>query len=555
MAFFVVFSAWAFAAPYDAPADEVNHVIRAAGVVSGQIAPKPVVVKWGRNVDGMGAIQQVPRGLRHPATCWGFDRMKSAACQEPISGGPVEDVPTSAGRYPPTYYLMVGAPVRLWPGWGGLLVARLISAALSAALLAWAFMVLLRWSRFGLMLAALLASATPMLAHLAGAVNPNGLEITAGIALFAGGIPLLLGNGRGTTAPWAARAPLVWLVGLSAVLLVTLRSLGPLWAAAALAALLIPSRKAYLRELWQHRLVRGWTYAIAASFAFAVGWTVLMKSGDLVPPPPGTFNYTLGQAVIMEFNNWHIYLEGMVGVAGWFDIFIPVPFYWMYVSTAACMIIFALVVGSWSERWRFLVIFMGGVVVPSALQISQVNLTGFIIGGRYMLPLLVGMPLLAAFIVERQVLNARQVHSMTKFFCLLILPPHFILLVYAMVRWQRGLRGAPTPFQLNPLVGSWHPPGGSVLPLVTMAVGVAALAVIFWRAPRWAAAVPVPTAIGEAAAGTPDGPVSATRDEATPDGDGAEPASTADGGAVPDAPGSDGGAPVLQRTASGNESG
>ena len=46
--------------------------------------------------------------------------------------------------------------------------------------------------RFGLTARALRGVATPTLAHLAGGVNPNVLEVAAGIALFAAGIPLFL---------------------------------------------------------------------------------------------------------------------------------------------------------------------------------------------------------------------------------------------------------------------------------------------------------------------------------------------------------------------------
>jgi len=117
--FFLIFGAWAFAAPYDGPPDEVQHVIRAAGVVSGQVAPEPAILdNWdGRGSRGVGAYQRVPEGLHSPATCWGFNPDKPANCQTPIHGGPVAEVPTSAGRYNPTYYALVGLPVRLWPCW------------------------------------------------------------------------------------------------------------------------------------------------------------------------------------------------------------------------------------------------------------------------------------------------------------------------------------------------------------------------------------------------------------------------------------------------------
>jgi hypothetical protein len=360
---------------------------------------------------------------------------------------------------------------------------------LSAAFLACAFVALLRWSRYGLMLAGLMAAATPMLAHLAGAVNPNGLEIAAGIALFCGGIPLLLGSPGGRS-----KASLVWLAGAGAVVLAPLRSLGPLWLACALGALLIPQSRRHLRQLWSQRLVRRWTYGIAASLAFAVAWILISGAGELVPPKDGRFHYGLGQASLIYFNSWEIYLKGMVGVAGWFDIMMPTPFYWMWVCAAASLVVFALTIGTWADRWRFFVLFLGGVVAPGVLQVSQANVTGFIIGGRYMLPLLAGMPLLAAFILERRLLNAKQSHSMTKLFCLLLLPSHLALLVYAMVRWQRGYYFQPGLGRLNPFAGSWHPPTGSVLPVALMLVGLVVLTVMFWRGPAVAAALGDPEA-------------------------------------------------------------
>jgi Predicted membrane protein (DUF2142) len=474
LGFFLVFGAWAFAAPYDGPADEVQHVIRAVGVVSGQIAPAPAVVKDYQGFDGMGAYQRVPEGLFSHGFCWGFKRDTSAACATPIHGGPVRAEPTTAGRYQPVYYALVGLPLKLSPTWTGLVLARLVSAALSAALLAFAFVVLVRWSRFGLMLAGLIAVSTPMLAHMAGAVNPNGLEIAAGIALFSAGIPLLLGPRRGSIAP------LVWLLGVSAALLATLRSLGPMWLFFALAALLVPQSRATLRRLWSHRLVRGWTAVAVVATLLSVGWVVVMKAGAIISVP-GKWHYSTLEATLKYVNFWgREYLWGLVGVAGWFDVVLPAPFYVAWTALAGALIVFALVVGTWTDRWRFFVIFVGGIVVPGVMQVREANAVGFIIGGRYMLPLLAGMPLLAAFILERRLLNARQSASMIKLFAVTMLPAQFVLLVYAMARWQAGLGDT----HANPLVGNWHPPTTSYPPLVLMPAGLALLAWILWTAPR-----------------------------------------------------------------------
>jgi len=39
--YLVLGAAWAFAGPYNSSADEQDHIVRAAGVVRGQVAPKP----------------------------------------------------------------------------------------------------------------------------------------------------------------------------------------------------------------------------------------------------------------------------------------------------------------------------------------------------------------------------------------------------------------------------------------------------------------------------------------------------------------------------------
>jgi hypothetical protein len=482
LAFFLIFGAWALAAPYDGPADEVQHAIRAVGVVSGELMPTPAVVIDGQGNPGMGAYQNVPQGLWNHAWCWGFAPQESAACAPELSGGPITAVPSSAGRYNPFYYALVGWPLKLAPNWLGLVASRLVSAALSAALLACAFTILCRWSRHGLMLAGLLAATTPMLAHLAGAINPNGLEIAAGIALFAAGIPLLLGPVRG------AVAPLIALIGVSAALLVTLRSLGPVWLFFGLAALLIPGVRTSVSRLWRMPGARAWTIVVAAAGALSLLWIVVMRTGGVVTPPENLHDYSLSQAAMVYINNWGSYLSGMVGVAGWFDVSMPSPFYWTWISAAASLVILALIAGQRRDRWRALIIFIGGVVVPGILQVSQANTVGFIIGGRYMLPVLVGLPLLGAFALEQHLLDGRRSRSMLKLFILLLLPAHLVLLTYSMVRWQQGTQGS----HLNPFTGSWLPPSGPYLPVLLMLAGLVTLGWVSLRGQADTETVPDP---------------------------------------------------------------
>jgi hypothetical protein len=510
--FFLVFGSWSFAAPYDGPADEVQHVIRAVGVVRGEWFPAPAEVKDYRGRPGMGAYQQVPTGLLQHATCFGFSPKTSAACAKPLSGGPVGQVQTTAGRYNPLYYLLVGLPVSLSPNWGGLVGSRLLSAAFSAALLAFAFVVLSRWSRYGLMLGALIAVSTPMLSHLAGAVNPNGLEISAGIALFSALIPLVLGPPRGRIGP------MIWLAGISGAVLATLRSLGPMWLFFALVSLFIPPAWPMLRRLWGHRVVRWWVAGVGLAVVLSFAWIVGMKTGGLVHQPTPLYSYSKMYTAFQYLDQWGtIYLQGLVGVAGWFDVFMPNPIYWIYLSLTGSLVVFAFVVGGWAHRWRFLVITFGAVVPIGVVQVLDVNELGWIIGGRYMLPLLAGMPLLAAFILERSILNARQARSFIRLFCIVLLPVHMVLLVYSMRRWQAGANQAhPDPFK-----GTWHPPTGSVIPVVLMFIGLLVVGWAFWTAPRRIAALPdldepltteVRSSEDAAAAESPESPAGTSRD-------------------------------------------
>ena len=161
------------------------------------------------------------------------------------------------------------------------------------------------------------------------------------------------------------------------------------------------------------------------------------------------------------------------------------------------VIILGGLVGGWVTRWRYLVFLTGGVVLPGVLQVSQANVTGFITGGRYMLPLLAGLPLLAAWILERKLFDATQVRSLGRTFVLFLLPVHFALLVFAMVRWQRGLAPNAGLGWFNPLAGDWHPPTGSVLPLLLMVAGLALTAAMIWRTqpPALAPDAPAPAAL------------------------------------------------------------
>jgi hypothetical protein len=469
--FFLVIAGWSLAAPYDGSPDEVDHVVRAVGVVSGEIAPPAADAKR-----GTGAFQTVPQGLVR-TNCWAFDASRSAACAVPPDSDSTPVVaPTGAGRYFPLYYAAVGLPLKWWPGWTGLFLARMIGGVGAAALLAGSLVTIMTRSRHRLMLAGLIVAYTPMAAHIAGAVNPNGLEIAAAIAFFVSAIHLLVGR---VEKPSAA---LLWLFGSSAVALAVLRASGLLCLAVGFTALLVPWSSTHVRELVRRKLVWIWIAAISLAGIAAFAWIMAMDTTDLGDYTRGRI-LTPSQAWLVEAENWRAYLDQVVGVTAWLDTRMSGVFYLLWQMIAAALVIAALICGRLVDRWRSLVLFGGGVLVPAYLEVRFANETGFITQGRYLLPVLAGFVLFSAFVIEERGLPAVHARAAVRSAAVVLLPIHLVCLLYTMARWQRGLPGIGVQgiTSLDPSRGDWHPVVGWMTPVIVEIVGLLIIAVLAWR--------------------------------------------------------------------------
>jgi hypothetical protein len=462
--------------------DESAHVIRAAGVASGQIRPTI-------GGDGAyGAKHNVPGGYEL-SLCYNADTAQSADCM-PAFDKRDRWVVTAAGRYFPGYYAMVGVPLNLWPGPIGLMLARLISAALAAAFLACAFVTLARWSKHGLMLGGLVVAVTPMVAHVAATINPNGLEIAAGVALFASLIPLALGErDRPVT-------PLVLLYGASAIFIVSAKTNGPVWLGIATLPFLFPWRRSNFPHLFKTKVVRLCVLAIALAGLISAVWIVSMRAHVVIPL--GGRDFSRGQALIYMVDRWPTLTREIVGIIGWGVTPLPELVYPLWLFACGSLPLFAMVVGTRLDRWRLGTLIALTIGVPFTLQLLQMPKYGFITQGRYLLPLLVGIPLLAAWIIEQRAFDAARSRAFTRVLAGLLLPLHLISLAWVMVRWQQGLVRGPAVArldQINPFVGKWLPPTGPVVPLVMVVAGAALMLWLLWRArPMQLAGTPAPAA-------------------------------------------------------------
>ena len=465
--FFLLGGAWALATPYDGTPDEADHVYRAVGVAyGGWIAPE-------------GRWQTVPRSLHSPR-CFAGRPTRAANCsREPGGDASPTRTATSAGRYNPVYYAIVGWPLRLWPNWNGILRARLLSAALVALLLGFALHSAVRWSRSPLLGAGLLVATTPMTMHMAGAINPSAIEIAAGTALFAALIPLLLNEAT------TLRRGQFCLAGAAAFVLATVRAFGPLWLVIVIGILLVPSRRVLLSRLRRDRMVLIFAGLVVFALAASVAWTVLAKTGK-----PGIVNlpshFTFPDALRFEIAlRVGGYAQEMVGIMSWLDTPMPGWVYVVWWSVLGFFTLAVLALGNWIDRWRIIALTAATFGIPVLLDAIEVNTYGFVAQGRYVLPIAVGIPMIGGFVMStRKLLNQAQTQALIRTFALLLLPLHHFCLAFTMVRWQSGTAADIKAKSANPLAGEWHPPMGSLAPLLLACAGLLLLGICAWRFTR-----------------------------------------------------------------------
>lgn len=458
--FCLLHAGWALAEPYNGPPDERQHAFRAAGIMHGEI------------VTGPDNIHTVPDSLNR-GSCFPMNAEIAASCErEPEGDETPKRFYDSAARYNPVYYIVTGWPLGWWPNWRGIMLSRLLNGAAMAALLAGAVVAASRWTRYRALLAGVVVATTPMIAHLGGAINPNGVEIAAGVALFAALIAVVHEQREGVNRAAVA------LAGVSASVLVTPRFSGLMWLVVILGVILVPAPWARIRTLARSRAVRAWSAVVVTSTLASAAWTILVRTTEIQDSDLGyTMRQILRNAVL---NVWPNVTNEMVGVMGWLDTPLPRLIYVVWFMAVGLLLLGGLALGNLADRWRLLALLFGTFAPLLLAEMVLVNQIGWFNQGRYFLPAATGLPLLGAHILAHHGLTAEQMRSITRMLAILLVPIHLACLLYTMTRWQSGLT------ILNPFKGSWMPPYGVVLPLASATLGTAVLLTVYW----WASRIP-----------------------------------------------------------------
>ncbi|WP_084606063.1 DUF2142 domain-containing protein [Agreia bicolorata] len=474
--------AWALASPLGSGPDEPAHIIKAASVVRGVLV--------GPQGD-TGNIVDVPRAAAWTATqdCYRFDLNQDAGCAPGLasSGSETVTTETSAGYNNPVYYAVVGWPSLFLTGETGLYGVRVVSALISSAMLACAFMLIAGWKRRSVPAVGLLVALTPMVIYVNGVVNPSAFEISGSLAVFAATLSIVLHPDR------QLLAQRLTILVVSAVLALGARTVSPLWVALGIALPLLLVGWRGLAPLLRNRAVIVSSTVVALVAIAAVAWNPISTrlAVDARTTPSSTDGFEVfpdvGSSPLFGFMKM-ITLSvtngnDMIGNFGWMDT--PVPDTTIVVWT---VLLGALVLAAIYLLRRRRAVFGVALVlcfffVPPLIQAAFITTGGYIWQGRYGLPTLTmlafGLAAVVAGAIPRRTSGAiRSVGSPTRI--VVVIAVAFVYAQsYAFVSaLHRFTVGSSTAWKQMITEPAWSPPGGVILSAALFVVGSLLLFVV-----------------------------------------------------------------------------
>lgn len=473
--------AWAIATPVAASPDEPAHMVKAASVARGQLVGE---------ASPLGHIVQVPNyvAVTHAETCFAFKPEVAADCVDALAGDgdALVDSTTTAGLYNPVYYLLVGWPTLIFGTEFGLYAMRAVSAVLFSLFLALTVLTVSGWRRPGLPLAALAVAVPPMLLFLGGSVNPNAVETSASLAVFAGMLGVVLHPSRALLA----QRSMIVLAG--SVVAANTRGLSVLWVFLAIALPLLLASWEQIRDLLRQRPVQWAIGGTALGVLFALFW--LLRSNSLTAAVELEDNFQTFPGVgtnpvsgfLMTLRDTFGYAQGMIGNFGWLDTPAPIGvfFVWAALCGAILLAAFALLRG---RRAVFAAVVAACfLLLPPIIQGAYITGGGIIWQGRYNLPLfalaVLGIvAVLAAGVRAENAVVRSALLRLGLLVWLLWAAAQFGSFADAMRRYAVGAAGSWKQLIFSP---DWAPPGGTVLWLAIFAALVGATAWCGWSAAR-----------------------------------------------------------------------
>ena len=371
LTFLGLFATWSLGtARYGGP-DEPAHVLRAASAARGQLL--------GRSVDGLvGGFRavEVPAALATgDPRCFRHDKRQAATCallDAGVSG--LRTAATSAGTYPPWYYVMVGVPVRWLGDAADVVWYRLVAAAWCAAAVA-AALVRARRTRVVMVIAAI----SPASWFLFGVVNPNSLEIALAVLAWVGVERVRAARRRPGEEALAASE--LWWIGAPGALAIAIRPVSLVGVATMLIVLAVVAR--IDRRGWV-RLLMAPLVAVAATLAWSIWSNVVVTDRRAASTlgPLARFAHSAGGTAQT--------MRELAGSLGWLEFSAP------WIAQAVWWAAVGMVgVAVWrradATRVAWSLIAVSTLGVPIVFETLLAGQSGFIWQGRYSIPTAIGL--------------------------------------------------------------------------------------------------------------------------------------------------------------------
>jgi hypothetical protein len=470
LAMLVVVVTWAVGIPRYASPDEPAHVFKAYATAHGELlgVPAPGFPDNLREFDG-------PDSLGAPnLQCYNGQPNVTAACATEVSPRLI----SSASRYPPWYYGMVGLPVAASGESTSVFTYRLVSAIVCVAALTLAMLLAKRSLRpdvAGLQLAAL----TPMAVFLMASVNPNAAEIAGFVAIWA----------CMTRVATDAELPmrLLMLASFLSAVVVLMRPISIVWMAGLVVVVLIGASRQRRRDLFAWRPL-AWAVGPTA-VALVVSWVWAVYSSFEVKDDRLTNSLSLSAALHLSVDNWGRYFRQTIGVLGWLDTTLP---FFVYVAWIVALVVVVIIHlrGANSRGIVALVALVAAwLALPLIINGSTNSRAGLTYQGRYSLPIFVGLVFLPMW-SDRPTLRLPRLSQRWLVDIVLAL----VVVAEVGAFWQMLRRfsvGADGKIILTGRL-PWQP---SVDPMVLIAINAIAMLAVSWLALRpWRQ---VETAAGE----------------------------------------------------------
>jgi hypothetical protein len=442
--------------------DEPAHAINAAAVVRGEVdvAEHPTMV-------GPVGVVRVPAWVASTNSLAGtfiwFPTSSAAFAPHVSSSTETVDADTQYSHYPPLYYAIAGIPSLLESGAAALYSMRMVGVLVNSSLIALGLFLLTRYHpRREQMMAGALIALTPMVLFLSSVLNTSGIEIAAAFAAWCAGLCIV-------EYPTVPKALAAW-TSLPFAILIVSRPISPIYAVAIILTLGVLMGWSRSKELLRDRSTLPIRFSIVvALLAFGAP---LIDGG--FPPYWGAFpnppHVSFWSSIWLTLSLTVHRLRQGVGTFGWLNTPVPQVVWVLWAITFMVLLLAGLCLSSRCRR-AVPVLALVIIALPVVFESPTIHSHGIWWQGRYWLPLLIGVPLLAVSQLTTRKDVRRWTEDPNTGIAILVLA---IVLITAQVwtfvgvlqRYEYGLgTGRET-------TETWAPPGGVVFVTGLFIVGM-----------------------------------------------------------------------------------